>query len=282
MDSSIAIGPLGFQVSVLVAIAAIVLGWIAAALAGRARAGELDAKLYLVLGAGLLVARLAYVLQHGGAYAADPLSVIDIRDGGWSPVAGFIAATLTAAVLALRQRANAWPLALGLVTAAAVWAGSSAVMAWLDNQPTRLPAVTLRSLDGRELALERLQGRPVVLNLWATWCPPCIREMPVLQQAQRDRPDVLFVFVNQGETAQQVQAFLGNRGLALQNVLLDADRRVALEIGARALPTTVFFDADGRMLAARIGELTPAALAARLAMVAPAPADAPRPASSAP
>jgi thioredoxin-like negative regulator of GroEL len=71
--------------------------------------------------------------------------------------------------------------------------------------------------------------------------------------------------VNQGEASQQVAAWLARRGLHLRNVLLDAGSEAGAALGQRALPTTVFFDADGRLIDMHVGELSEAWLAARLA-----------------
>lgn len=95
-------------------------------------------------------------------------------------------------------------------------------------------------------------------------CPPCRREMPVLQQAQAQRGDVHFVFLNQGETPSRVQAFLATQPQALRNVLLDTEGRLGVQRGHRALPTTLFFDAQGRLVDTRVGELSAASLAERL------------------
>ena len=107
-------------------------------------------------------------------------------------------------------------------------------------------------------------GKPTVVNLWTTWCPPCRREMPVLEQAQAANPDANIVFVNQGEEAATIAAFLDRHGLALRNVLVDPQRRTGAALGHRALPTTLFFDAQGRLADTRIGELSQATLTQRL------------------
>ncbi len=73
------------------------------------------------------------------------------------------------------------------------------------------------------------------------------------------------VFVNQGEASPAIAAFLGRHGLALRNVLVDPQRRTGAALGHRALPTTLFFDAQGRLADTRIGELSQATLAQRLA-----------------
>ncbi|NLC01196.1 MAG: TlpA family protein disulfide reductase, partial [Pseudomonas formosensis] len=115
------------------------------------------------------------------------------------------------------------------------------------------------------VSLLSYQGRPTVVNLWATWCPPCRREMPVFEQAQSEFPDVNIVMVNQGESAEQAQAFLTGQGLTLSNVLLDPFSRAMNATGARALPTTLFFDAEGELVNSHMGELTMASFKSNMA-----------------
>jgi len=128
-----------------------------------------------------------------------------------------------------------------------------------------LPPLTLSSLEGRSVSLTDFAGKPTVVNLWATWCPPCRREMPALQRTQAANPDVNIVFVNQGEEAATIAAFLGRHGLALRNVLVDPQSSTGAALGHSALPTTLFFDAHGRLAGTRIGEMSQATLTQRLA-----------------
>ena len=100
-----------------------------------------------------------------------------------------------------------------------------------------------------------------MINLWATWCPPCRREMPVLQNAQHQHQNVTFLFVNQGESMQSVSTFLETQGLNLSNVLFDSGGQLAQKVGSMALPTTLFYSADGRLLGSHLGELSKASLA---------------------
>jgi len=88
--------------------------------------------------------------------------------------------------------------------------------------------------------------------------------MPVLEQAQRSTPGVAFVFANQGESAEKVTAYLKAESLTLQNMLLDPAGSVAAAANAPGLPTTLFFDATGKLVERRMGELYPATLAQRL------------------
>ena len=91
----------------------------------------------------------------------------------------------------------------------------------------------------------------------------------MLHQAQVDRSDVNFVFLNQGEAADKVGAWLQARKLPMRNVLIDANQQGGAAFKQRALPTTLFFDAKGRLVSTRIGELSSATLAERLQALTP-------------
>jgi len=108
------------------------------------------------------------------------------------------------------------------------------------------------------------QGRPMVVNLWATWCPPCRREMPVLADAQQRESAVRFVFANQGEDRETAQRYLTAAGLELANVVIDPGARIGREIGSGSLPTTLFYDASGRLVDTHLGALSAASLASKL------------------
>jgi len=135
---------------------------------------------------------------------------------------------------------------------------------WLQQSRVTLPAITLTSLQRQPIALADTQGKPVVVNLWASWCGPCRREMPVLARAQQRHPDIRFLFVNQGETREEVEGFLGAERLALQNVLLDADSLTSTRLQVHAYPTTLFFDSHGRLQGLHMGELSAAGLQSKL------------------
>jgi len=122
----------------------------------------------------------------------------------------------------------------------------------------------LPDANGTPIDLSALRGQQVVINFWATWCPPCRREMPVLAEAQRLYPQVTFVFANQGEGAGEVHTFLASQTLQLDNVLLDSGGRLGQLVGSRALPTTLFYDAEGRQVGSHLGELSSASLARAL------------------
>jgi thiol-disulfide isomerase/thioredoxin len=268
VHQTLLIGPLAVPASLLVFMAALWTGWAAGSRIARSRKTLVETELAVLLVAGLLAARMVFVAQYGELYAAAPLAVLDIRDGGWHPLAGLAAAAAAAGILALRRRTLAWPLAVALGTSASVWIVATLALSSFEPPGAGLPRLTLAAISGEQVPLERFKGKPVVLNLWATWCPPCVREMPILERAQDEHQDVHFVFVNQGEQAPAVRAFLARRGIALQNVLLDPGGQVGVGQGHRALPTTLFFDREGRLVDTRSGELSRATLAQRLESLA--------------
>lgn len=261
------LGPLALPVGPLLLAAAMLVAAIAGRLAAGRSGSGIGAALSDLLLAGLFAARLAFVVQWFDAYREAPWTVLDIRDGGFTPAAGIAAALALAAWLAWRRPAQRRPLLAGMVAGALAWAGLHA--AWRAAQAGRAPGwpeVTLATLDGADVRLAALAaGRPMVVNLWATWCAPCRREMPVLTAAQRRESGIVFVFVDQGETPATVRRYLDATGLALANVLLDAPGALARSVDSSGLPTTLFYDAEGRLVDAHVGMLSAATLASRLA-----------------
>lgn len=264
MSGAFQLGPLAIPYAVLLVLAAVgatlTVGW----RVGRQAAAEVESLLWQSLIAGFVVARLAYVWQFREQYFASPLSVLDIRDGGWSPVAGAAATALFALVRQWRRPHLRDAIWSGLAAGAVVWGLGALAFSIAAGDRQRLPALALVSLQGEPVNLSAFAGRPVVVNLWATWCPPCVREMPVLQQAQAAHSAIHFVFVNVREPRERVSGWLQSRQLPLGNVLLDPSGEVAAAFGAPGLPTTLFFDADGGLVSTRVGELSPATLQERL------------------
>ncbi len=126
------------------------------------------------------------------------------------------------------------------------------------------PDFTLPTSYGESLTLSDLRGQPVVLNFWATWCPPCRAEMPDLQAASRQfNGRVVFLGIDQGESAAEVSRFRDEYGITYP-LLVDADSRVNDEYGIRALPTTIFVDAEGVVSEVYSGILNQAILENRL------------------
>lgn len=267
---SLAIGPFALAVNHLLLLLALglasLVGWWAARRAGDANPESTLFSLFLL---GLLMARLAFVIAYWTQYQDNPWQAIDIRDGGFIPLPGVLAIVLGGVFRSWRNTGLRRPLALGLGSGLLFWLLTTLALT-LYQQSTNLPDLVLRNAAGEPVRLADYRGRPLVINIWATWCPPCRREMPVLQAAQQQRADVVFLFVNQAQSPKTVADFLNTQGLTLSNVLFDDSGELAQHVGAMALPSTVFYTAEGRLLGSHLGELSNASLT-RLLETSPAP-----------
>ncbi|HET7267690.1 MAG TPA: TlpA disulfide reductase family protein [Oleiagrimonas sp.] len=266
---AISVGPWVLSVGVL----ALLLGLAGAhGVAGfMRRRGHADtgAVLWWLLLVALLAARVAYVLRWWSAYSASPWwSVLDVRDAGFNPWVGLVVLVLATALLAWRRRAWRRALPVAVIGGVCVWA-IVGLVAWQlrASAPPPLPEVALQRLDGDRIDLASLRGKPMVINLWATWCGPCRREMPMLMEAAADMHGVRFVFANQGESAAAVRAYLAREQLASARVVLDTGRDLARYYHAVGYPTTLFLDADGRLRDMRVGPLSRASLQAHLRFI---------------
>ncbi len=143
------------------------------------------------------------------------------------------------------QRRELLGLALGAVAAPALAQRGYDVAPWPAGRPA--PALQALDLQGKTWTLAELRGRAVVLNFWATWCPPCRAEMPSLQQlGEIYGPEQLLVLaLNVGEGPRRIAQYLQSSGLSL-TVLLDPKSEAAKAWGANVLPTTILIDAEGR------------------------------------
>ena len=152
---------------------------------------------------------------------------------------------------------------LALVLLVLAWQGILGGLRLLDNPALSEMQATMLSGESTNLAA-LADGKPMVVNLWASWCPPCRHEMPMLAAAQQRETGVRFVFANQGENGATVQRYLSASQLDLANVLLDRDTTLGFVAGSGMLPITLFYDASGQLVASRRGELSVASLASNL------------------
>jgi len=254
------IGTFAIALNHLLLISALILatlvGWRVAKRGGE----NPESVLFTLFLLGMLSARVGFVVMYWAYYRNDPLQIIDLRDGGFLAWPGVIVLILGALLYGWRRPLLRKPLSAGVITGLAFWALASFSLT-IYEKGTRLPEITLRNANGETVQLTDYQGGPLVINLWATWCPPCRREMPVLENAQKQRPDVTFLFVNQAESMQSVSTYLATQGLNLDNVLFDASGRLGQAVGSMALPTTLFYEPDGRLINSHLGELSQASLA---------------------
>ncbi|HLV77945.1 MAG TPA: TlpA disulfide reductase family protein [Marinobacter sp.] len=258
---SVGVGPLSLSIGHLLLILAFVVALLVGALAGRKEKIPVAGTLTDVFLVAMVSARIGFVARYSDEYRSDWLGMIDIRDGGFDLVIGLVAALAFTAYLLWKKPLMRRTLGSAVAAGMIVWAGTSGVIALINQQIRGLPEVALTDLNEHPVDLVRLAGdRPTVVNLWATWCPPCIREMPVLEEAQQRYPGINFVFANQGEHPETIRRFLMAQNLNLSHVLSDRQGQFGRITGSHGLPTTLFYNAEGHLVDSHMGELSRASL----------------------
>lgn len=265
-ELALSVGSLAVPTSLVSLTAALLVAAAVGHWAGRRRHLGIGSTLADMALAAVLAARIAFVATSFDPYRRAPWSMLDVRDGGFIVWAGVVAAVLVGCWQGWRNAPLRKPLLLGLLAGAFSWSLTPGLFR-LGSGPTLadLADVPLTNLQGAPASLVALAGgAPMVVNLWATWCPPCRREMPVLAAAQRREHGVRFVFANQGEGTPTIAQYLVAEQLPLANVLRDPGAALGRKIGSMGLPTTLFYDARGRLVGTHIGALSEASLASNL------------------
>jgi thiol-disulfide isomerase/thioredoxin len=260
------VGPFAMPTQLLVLLICAAVAAVIGHFVGRRQKASIGGTLADMALAAVLAARLVFVTFWFDHYRDAPWHIFDIRDGGFTPWAGVLAAIFIATWQGWRQATLRVPLLAGLLAGTLTWMVSLAILR-LGEPPTLsgLDEISFTTLQDQPATLVSLaRGRPLVVNLWATWCPPCRSEMPVLAAAQSQVSGVNFVFANQGEYAPTVQKYLETSQLSISNVLMDPGKKLGQYLGSMGLPTTLFFDASGRLVDTHIGALSSASLASKL------------------
>ncbi|CAG4907111.1 Thiol-disulfide oxidoreductase ResA [Paraburkholderia saeva] len=248
---SVNIGPFAFPVAPLILFLSIAIAVVVARLVGR-DAREAESAVLVMAAVGLVVARLSFVGHYLPACSDNWLKMLDFRDLGFDRVPGVVAGALVLLWIVMRRAHLRHATLVAAVVGVASWSVATAA-AGTAKASELLPAVNVTDTKGEVQSLARNDGKPLVVNLWTSWCAPCRGEMPVLAEAQRNFPGVDVVFANQGESLEAVNGFLKTQALSLHNLVLDPSLAVARATGARAFPTTLFYDENGKLLAAHLG-----------------------------
>ena len=122
--------------------------------------------------------------------------------------------------------------------------------------PVTAPGFSLTDMDGEQHTLDDYRGKVIMLNLWATWCPPCRREIPSMESIFQDLKDKGFVVlaVNQFETPDHVFAYMGQLSVyPTFPVLFDRDSQVSELYGVKGLPTTLLINKQGQVAYRALG-----------------------------
>ena len=120
-----------------------------------------------------------------------------------------------------------------------------------EKAPKSAPDIGFTDAKGVRHALTELKGRYVLLNMWATWCAPCVSELPALAQLKRSVPSlkVIAVDLTGHETPGQADAFLKSHHAGALDTLVDTEVTLMRSFGVAALPTTVLIDPTGKVIA---------------------------------
>lgn len=124
------------------------------------------------------------------------------------------------------------------------------------DQPRAVPALRFADGDNQSLSLPDFRGRPILLNIWATWCVPCRKEMPALDrlQASFDKSELLVLPLSidrQGSAV--VKPFYQELGLKALGIYIDQSGKASSELNAVGVPTTLLIDREGREIGRKIG-----------------------------
>jgi cytochrome oxidase Cu insertion factor (SCO1/SenC/PrrC family) len=127
-------------------------------------------------------------------------------------------------------------------------------------------AFRLLATDGTSFSLGDLKGQPLVINFWASYCPPCKAEMPLLDRTVGPQSGARLVLVNEGDSGQSTRAFLDGLGIR-RAALLDSDLSVGRSYGIFTLPMTVFVRADGTIDRRQLGQVDQSVLETELSIL---------------
>ena len=165
-----------------------------------------------------------------------------------------------AALAACDRQKGEPPQAAGNGEAAAVPAGPSAPAKGVDRSRagTPAPAVTFQNPDGGDFDLGKFRGGPVLVNLWATWCAPCVKELPTIAKLEERHAvagDLGIIVVSQDMAPKaSVDAFLKAKGIPLRS-FLDPEMKLTGALGVEVMPTTLLYDAQGKEVWRYTGDL---------------------------
>ncbi len=122
------------------------------------------------------------------------------------------------------------------------------------EQLEKVSDFSLKDIEGKSVSLNDFRGKRVLLNFWATWCGPCLDEMPVLRKVQDQwwEKGLVVLLINMGESASRVRGFVKRYALSFP-MLLDPNTELFVKLDVRTLPTSLLIDSDGTIVARKVG-----------------------------
>lgn len=142
-----------------------------------------------------------------------------------------------------------------------------------EPKKVKAPDFTLENSDGNSITLSDLEGKPVVLNFWASWCPPCKAEMPEFDNVCAELgEEIIFMMVNltdgQRETKEKGMAYVLEQGFSFP-VYYDTKQEGAYAYGIRSIPTTLFIDSNGYIITGAEGQIDEKTLRYGISLIQP-------------
>lgn len=266
--NAVAIGPFVFAPDRFAAILAIAAFLLLGEILSRKVDQRFSSWVWGATVAFIAGARAGHVVQHGENFLAEPLRALYLWQGGFMIEAGI--------VLALAYTLVHFSNELRLVLWAALPAAAAAYVAFLVLQlmagapATPLPSGdTFRTLAGEPFQPAALKGEPLVINLWATWCPPCRREMPMMAEVAAGTDEARLVFVNQGEGVESIRRYLAAEKLEIDDVVVDVLGEFGRHYEVPGLPATLFIGRDGVLHSVHMGEISREGLMTGIARIQP-------------
>ena len=252
MDEVLSLGPVAIAAERLLAV--VLIGAFLAIASSKRFGFERAGLAWTSVSVGVVAARTAYITDNFAAFSAEPVSMLYIWQGGFSGLWGVAAAAIV--LIVELPRTNLPRAASALVVLSGIWFAAQSLGA-VEPKPYPFDA-NLMALDGSASSSPVPRGKPFLVNLWATWCPPCRREMPMLAEAAKTSA-IPILLVNQGEEPTVVREFGAELKLPAERVLLDVESSLSGTTGG-ALPATLFVDDRGEIQSIHHGEISRAAL----------------------
>jgi thiol-disulfide isomerase/thioredoxin len=225
---------------------------------------------------GLLGARLGFVVLNWSAYHAAPWTALYIWQPGYHYFSGVLAGTayalwrVTKRSPELRRSfltvlAGAY-LAAGLVFTTAILSTEFLKQPGMPGTGDSVPNIKLQNLSAETVQLSDLAGRAVILNFWATWCPPCRREMPLLDELQKSYGEkgLSVIGLDINESPDLVKSYISTVAISYPIWVdapsgtpgFDRSQEIFSHFGGVGLPTTIFIDRAGVIRRIYVGELS--------------------------
>lgn len=125
-----------------------------------------------------------------------------------------------------------------------------------SSNPPSASAVSLRGMDGESTSIgDELDGRPILVSLWAVWCQPCKRELPELERIMASNSSIDVLAVNVGDDPQRIRAYLADMGIEVP-VAIDPIGDLLTALDVSSVPATILFDEHGDVLWQHLGAVT--------------------------